>query len=324
MLDRWGREIDYLRISLTDRCNLRCVYCMPEEGICQIPRKELLDQAEIIRICSVMAELGISRIKITGGEPLVRKICTPLIKELKCIPGIRQVTLTTNGLLLEKNLPELLQAGLDGVNISLDTLDRENFRKITRRDEFWQVQKGIKAALSYEGLKVKINCVPTIQTKEELLEIARLAKDHPMHVRFIEMMPVGLGRQFTAMREDTLREILENEFGEMIPIYEKLGNGPCHYFSIPEFQGKIGFISALSHKFCDHCNRIRLTSVGYLKGCLQFEKGADLRALLRSGATDEILMDTIKNVIYEKPVGHNFLEKKNGTEESHIMSQIGG
>ncbi|MEI3412837.1 MAG: radical SAM protein [Blautia sp.] len=238
MLDRWGREIDYLRISLTDRCNLRCVYCMPEEGICQIPRKELLDQAEIIRICSVMAELGISRIKITGGEPLVRKICTPLIKELKCIPGIRQVTLTTNGLLLEKNLPELLQAGLDGVNISLDTLDRENFRKITRRDEFWQVQKGIKAALSYEGLKVKINCVPTIQTKEELLEIARLAKDHPMHVRFIEMMPVGLGRQFTAMREDTLREILENEFGEMIPIYEKLGNGPCHYFSIPRISGE--------------------------------------------------------------------------------------
>ena len=138
------------------------------------------------------------------------------------------------------------------------------------------------------------------------------------------MMPIGLGKEFTARGEEQIKAVLEKEYGLMTPTEEKLGNGPCHYYTLEEFTGRIGFISALSHKFCDSCNRVRLTSTGFLKGCLQFEKGADLRALLRSGATDGILMDTIKNVIYETPVGHNFLEKKNGTEESHIMSQIGG
>ena len=160
MLDRYGRNIDYLRISLTDRCNLRCIYCMPEEGIRQIPRTELLDTDEIVRICKAASELGISRIKLTGGEPLVRRICTPLVKELKAIPGICQVTLTTNGILLGEQLPGLMEAGLDAVNISLDTLEETTFRKITRRDDFHQVLKGLRAALSYPSLKVKLNCVP--------------------------------------------------------------------------------------------------------------------------------------------------------------------
>lgn len=324
MLDQYGRIIDYMRISLTDRCNLRCIYCMPEEGICQIPREELLGQDEIIKICRLAGELGISRIKLTGGEPLVRRICVPLVKELKALPGISQVTLTTNGILLKEQLPGLMEAGLDALNISLDTLEAENFRRITRRNELDRTLEGLEAALSYPSLKVKINCVPTFQTDQELLQVAALARENPLHVRFIEMMPIGLGKDFTARDENSVKEILEKKYGILTPVSEILGNGPCHYYTLEGFKGKIGFISALSHKFCNQCNRVRLTSTGYLKGCLQFENGVDLKALLRNGASDEILKNALQKAIFEKPAGHNFQEKKNGREESHIMSQIGG
>lgn len=325
MLDRYGRNIDYLRISLTDRCNLRCIYCMPEEGICHIPRTELLDLDEIVRIGNAVSQLGISKIKLTGGEPLVRKICVPLVKELKALPGIRQVTLTTNGILLKDQLPELMKAGLDAVNVSLDTLENDTFQKITRRDDLCQVLEGLEAALScYPSLKVKLNCVPTLQSDDELIQIAGLARENPLHVRFIEMMPIGLGKGFTARGEEQIKTLLEKEYGSMNPTKETLGNGPCHYYTLENFTGRIGFISALSHKFCDHCNRVRLTSTGFMKGCLQFENGADLKALIRSGCSDEILKAAIEKTIYEKPVGHNFKEKKNGNEESHIMAQIGG
>lgn len=324
MLDRYGRNIDYLRISLTDRCNLRCVYCMPEEGIHQIPRTEILDTDEIVRVCRAASELGISKIKLTGGEPLVRRICIPLVKELKALPGISQVTLTTNGILLAEQLPELMEAGLDAVNISLDTLAAETFERITRRNALSQVLQGMEKALSYPSLKVKVNCVPTFQSEADLIQIAGLARANPLHVRFIEMMPIGLGKEFAARGEEQIKALLEKEYGEMIPTKETLGNGPCHYYTLENFQGRIGFISALSHKFCDSCNRVRLTSTGFLKGCLQFENGADLKALIRGGCSDETLKAAIEKVIYEKPAGHNFQEKKKGNEESHIMAQIGG
>ena len=324
MLDQHGRNIDYLRISLTDRCNLRCIYCMPEEGIGQIPREELLNEDEILRICTCAKTLGISKIKLTGGEPLVRKICTPLVKKLKELPGIRQVTLTTNGILLKEQLPQLVENGLDGVNISLDTLQRDRFCSITRRDELERVLEGIQAALSYPQLKIKINCVPTFQTEEDLVHLASFAKENAIHVRYIEMMPIGLGKNFTPRNEASIKALLEKAYGRMTPTEETLGNGPCHYYLVKGFCGKIGFISALSHKFCNQCNRVRLTSTGYLKGCLQYEKGADLKKLLREGCTDEVLTETIRRTIYEKPTGHNFQEKKNGNEEKHMMSQIGG
>ena len=324
MLDQYGRNIDYMRISLTDRCNLRCIYCMPEEGICQIPRMELLDQEEILRISRLASELGISRIKLTGGEPLVRRICVPLVKELKALPGIREVTLTTNGILLKEQLPGLMEAGLDALNISLDTLNPENFQKITRYNELDRTLEGLSTALSYPSLKVKVNCVPTFQTDQELLQAAALARENPVHVRFIEMMPIGLGREFTARDENSVKDILEKTYGPLTPVSEILGNGPCHYYTLERFCGRIGFISALSHKFCQQCNRVRLTSTGYLKGCLQFQNGVDLKVLLRNGASDEILKNALQKAIFEKPAGHNFQEKKNGREESHIMSQIGG
>ncbi len=324
MLDQYGRNIDYMRISLTDRCNLRCIYCMPEEGIRQIPRTELLNQEEILRISRLASEFGISRIKLTGGEPLVRRICIPLVKELKALPGIRQVTLTTNGILLKEQLPELMEAGLDALNISLDTLDPENFQRITRQNELGRTLEGLEMALSYPSLKVKVNCVPTFQTDQELLQVAALARENPLHVRFIEMMPIGLGKEFTARNEKSVKDILEKTYGPLTTVSEILGNGPCHYYTLEGFCGRIGFISALSHKFCKQCNRVRLTSTGYLKGCLQFENGVDLKALLRNGSSDEILKNALQRAIFEKPAGHNFQEKKNGREESHIMSQIGG
>ncbi|MGO4945254.1 GTP 3',8-cyclase MoaA [Blautia sp. Sow4_E7] len=324
MLDRYGRNINYLRISLTDRCNLRCVYCMPEEGIHQIPRTEILDTDEIVRVCRAASELGISKIKLTGGEPLVRRICIPLVKELKALPGISQVTLTTNGILLAEQLPELMEAGLDAVNISLDTLAAETFERITRRSALPQVLQGLEKALSYPSLKVKVNCVPTFQPEADLIQIAELARENLLHVRFIEMMPIGLGKEFTARGEEQIKVVLERAYGSMTPTGERLGNGPCHYYTLENFQGRIGFISALSHKFCDSCNRVRLTSTGFLKGCLQFENGADLKALIRGGCSDETLKAAIEKVIYEKPAGHNFQEEKKGNEESHIMAQIGG
>ena len=332
MLDRYGRNIDYLRISLTDRCNLRCIYCMPEDGIRQIPRTELLNTDEIVRICKAASELGISRIKLTGGEPLVRRICTPLVKELKAIPGICQVTLTTNGILLGEQLPGLMEAGLDAVNISLDTLEETTFRKITRRDDFHQVLKGLRAALSYPSLKVKLNCVPTFQSDEELLQVAALARENPLHVRFIEMMPIGYGKQFKTINHKELLEEMHREYPGLAKDHTEHGYGPAVYYRIPGALGSVGLISAIHGKFCDECNRVRLTSQGFLKTCLCYEDGVDLRPVLRSadtGAEDgpdgggQELCRVMEQTIYGKPGAHCFEEPERITE-GHNMSSIGG
>ncbi|MDO4299071.1 MAG: GTP 3',8-cyclase MoaA [Lachnospiraceae bacterium] len=324
MIDKYGRTIDYLRISLTDRCNLRCVYCMPEEGIRQIPHTEILTYDEIMRICRCMADLGIRKIKLTGGEPLVRKDCAQLTAILKALPGIEKVTLTTNGILLREQLEALMEAGIDAVNISLDTLDPNLFQQITRRDCLDQVLDGLKAALSYPQLSVKLNCVPVIKQKENFVAMAGLAKQYPLHVRFIEMMPIGYGKQFPFQDEESIKGVLKDAYGPLIPVTERFGNGPCHYYTIEGFQGKIGFISAVTHKFCKQCNRVRLTAEGFLKGCLQFQKGTDLRKLLRGGCTDEELTEAIRQVIWNKPVSHNFYETETTQDETRVMSQIGG
>lgn len=326
MIDRCGRNIDYLRISVTDRCNLRCIYCMPEEGIRLTGRENILQEPEIIRVCQVMAELGIKKIKITGGEPLVRPRIPGLIHQIKAIPGIEKVTLTTNGILLKKQMKELAEAGLDSLNISLDTLDREGFMKITRRDLLDDTLAGIEEAMKYPNVQLKINCVPLGIEEQNLCEIAEFAHEYPVHVRFIEMMPIGYGSSFTGMSQEKIVSLLEEKFGILFP-YEglPLGNGPCKYYTVDGFQGKIGFISAISHKFCSECNRIRLTSQGYLKTCLQYTAGRDLREALRNGGTDEELKEIIKAALSEKPDGHHFREKvKEDDTESLCMSQIGG
>ena len=325
MLDSYQRKIDYMRISITDRCNLRCRYCMPD-GAEWIPMKEILTYEEITEVCQEAVKLGITRFKITGGEPLVRRGCPEVIRMIKNIPGTELVTLTTNGLLLGEQLEALLSAGLDAVNISLDTLDIKKYEWITGFDKLAVVLSSIEKAVA-SGIPVKINAVlQKGMNEEEWLPLTQLAKNLPLSVRFIEMMPIGYGSSFAGMTQENIMNLVEQKFGKMIPYNGKpLGNGPCTYYTVDGFEGKIGFISAISHKFCSQCNRIRLTSQGYLKTCLQYTAGRDLRAVLRNGGTDEELKDRIRAALAEKPDGHHFREKaKEDDTESLCMSQIGG
>lgn len=297
---------------------------MPENGVVQIPHEEILTYDEITRISRCMTGLGIRKIKLTGGEPLIRKNCATLVRMLKELPGIEKVTLTTNGVLLEERIADLAEAGLDDINISLDTLNAAEFAKVTRRESLDRVLYGIQAALQYPQIGLKINCVPVVEEQENLVSIARLAKQYPIHVRFIEMMPIGYGKDFQFRGESEICEILEKAYGRMTPIKERYGNGPCHYYKIEEFQGKIGFISAMTHKFCDQCNRVRMTAEGFLKACLQYQTGTDLKNLMRSGCTDDELTEAIQKVIWEKPVSHHFTSEEIETDECKLMSQIGG
>ena len=325
MRDQTGRDIDYIRISITDRCNLRCVYCMPQEGIRSLSHEEILSYDEIVYVCTLMAQMGLRKIKVTGGEPLVRRDCDVLIRKLKQIPGIEKVTLTTNGVLLKEQMGRLAAAGLDAVNISLDTLDRKQYEEVTRRDQLPQVLEGIREALAYPQIPLKINCVPIMTEEGNLTALAGLAKKAPIHVRFIEMMPIGYGRKYPFCSEEQIRAVLERAYGPMTPYGEKLGNGPSHYYSLEGFAGKIGFVSSISHKFCEQCNRVRLTAEGFLKTCLQYDTGHDLRRLLRSGADSRELKAAIGDAVLHKPASHHFLEEISDTEEEQrAMSQIGG
>ena len=326
MIDNLGRKIDYLRISVTDRCNLRCIYCMPEDGITLTKREEILREDEFVRICSVMAELGITKAKITGGEPLLRSHVSDMIGRIKGVPGIERVTLTTNGILLKNQMESLAMSGLDSINISLDTLDRNLFMKISRRDLLNETLEGIKEAIKYPEIQLKINCVPLGIDAQNLYEIAEIAERFPIHVRFIEMMPVGYGKNFAGISQDTIFDNLQKRYGKLIPYKgEPIGNGPCRYYEIDGFKGKIGFISAISHKFCSECNRIRLTSKGYLKTCLQYTVGADLKDVIRNGGNNDELKKTIIRALSQKPDGHNFSGKiTRDNTESLCMSQIGG
>ena len=317
MIDGSGRTIDYVRISVTDRCNLRCVYCMPEEGVCSISHEEILRFGEIERVCQILAENGIQKIKLTGGEPLVRRRLPELAAALKQIPGIKSLTITTNGVLLEEMYDALADAGVDSVTISLDTLDEVCSRRITRRDELDRTLEGISEALKYPEISLKINCVPLGIPEQDLCRVAFLARDYKVHVRFIEMMPIGMGKEFHGVSEKELLGILGEKLPQFSPyVGEPLGNGPCHYYDVEGFSGKIGFISAVSHKFCGECNRIRLTSQGFLKTCLQYAAGRDLREVIRGGGSDEVLKAVILEALAEK--------QKDDKTEKLCMAQIGG
>ncbi|MBW4847176.1 MULTISPECIES: GTP 3',8-cyclase MoaA [unclassified Lacrimispora] len=322
MKDSCNRTIDYIRISVTDRCNLRCLYCMPEEGIAPLRHEDILTYQEIVRICEAGARLGIRKVKITGGEPLVRKDIEVLIKELAQIPGIEDVTMTTNGCLLKEKAAELKAAGLSSVNVSLDTLDPQRFARITRRDSFDSVMEGIKSAQA-AGLKVKINCaVMDDLAKEEVLAFARFSMERKIPVRFIEMMPIGQGKNYKAMENDDLAGILSEAFGALKESRKVKGNGPAVYYTWGDETGFIGFISAVSHKFCRTCNRVRLTSDGFLKLCLDSPAGVDIKGPLREGISDDGLFDLMNQTIRNKPESHHFEEDQGETGPN--MNQIGG
>lgn len=324
MLDQFDRKIDYLRISLTDRCSLRCVYCMPEEGVEWLPHDAILSYEEILRLAKLFAALGVRKVRLTGGEPLVRRGVAELVAGLKAIPGIETVRLTTNGLALREQLPGLLAAGLDGVNISLDTLDRAQYAAITRRDALPQALAGLEAALAAPGLTVKLNCVPMGANDGQLPALAALARDREVSVRFIELMPIGLGKTLSRRTEAEVLAILEPVLGKWVPASAPPGAGPGHYGAFPGFRGKVGFISAVTHSFCHRCNRVRLTSTGFLKTCLQYETGADLKALLDRGADDAAILAAMERAIRQKPARHHFSDPAAAGDESHSMFQIGG
>ncbi len=324
MYDLQNRNIDYLRVSVTDRCNLRCVYCMPAMGVTPVTHDEILTYEEIVRVCDCASNLGVRKIKLTGGEPLVRPGFVGLVRAVKALPLIEQVTLTTNGVLLYDMLDELSDAGLDAVNISLDTLNEEQFRKITRRDELNHVTKAIYKALE-KNIKVKINVLPVRELNGGgLAEIAMLAKENLIDVRFIELMPIGCGSGLTPIYSEEIKEELQHAFGSLTPFDGVTGNGPAVYYSLPGFKGKIGFISAVSHEFCAACNRVRLTSTGFLKLCLDYNTGVDLKGPLRSGVGNEELTQLIQDAILNKPIHHNFSGAAVGSTETKGMSQIGG
>lgn len=323
MLDRYGRVINYLRISVTDRCNLRCCYCMPE-GVQDVGMKNILTFEEIWEIVRTGVSLGITHIRITGGEPLVRKGCVDLIRGIREIPGVETITMTTNGVLLENYAKQLKEAGVDGVNISLDTLDPEEFYKITGKRELQEVLAGIRAAKT-AGLPVKLNAV----NRKELdpIPLVRYAQEENLPLRFIEMMPVGYGKKYVGRSNEELRETLEAVCGkaECMTNREELsrmGSGPAVYYQFSDLKVPVGFISAIHGKFCDTCNRVRLTAEGYLKLCLCYDEGEDLRRVLREGEKEN-LRTIMEQTISRKPAAHCF-EHPDEMTETHEMVKIGG
>ncbi len=328
MKDQFGREIDYLRISVTDRCNLRCQYCMPAEGIHSLSHNEIMTYEEIVMVCRCVSQLGLRKIKLTGGEPLVRKGFANLVREIKRLPNIEEVTLTTNGILLGEYLAELKEAGLDRINISLDTLDKDKFHEITRVGELDKVLESIKKACTMGFKSIKINSLIMKEWNQiEVANLAGLAKEYPVSVRFIEMMPIGNGKGFRPVYQEEIIKSLEKAYGPMKPFYGKIGNGPASYYEINGFQGKIGFISAVSHEFCDDCNRIRLTSDGNLKLCLQYKNVLNIKELIEDGTTEEQLTQMIQEAIFLKPKKHDFSGISSNVcdeKETKNMAQIGG
>jgi cyclic pyranopterin phosphate synthase len=314
---------------------------MPED-LAFIPHDQILRYEEILRLMRIFAKRGVRKVKVTGGEPLVRRGCADLIRELKEIDGIDNVTITTNGVLLADQLPELLAAGVDGINISLDTLHRDRFARITNRDEFDRVWSGMEAAVA-SGVKVKLNCVPVQgNNDDELIDFFELAKNNHMDVRFIEMMPIGNGKKFEPISIEDIIALFRETYDGIYEVQEKRGNGPAVYYKNDDFKGCVGFIGAVHRQFCDSCNRIRLTSEGYLKLCLYYSQGMDLRSMLRDDASDEAIFAAIDEAISHKPKEHPFAchtvqsensvcDGQTGTLQAEVdeqdlrnMSQIGG
>lgn len=318
MRDQYGREINYLRISLTDRCNLRCCYCRPEVTQ-QLDHSEILTYEEILAVCRAAASLGIRRFKVTGGEPLLRRDCVFFLRKLKQLAGCGKVTLTTNGILLPEVLPELVRLGMDGINISLDTLDRQRYVQITGADRLDEVISAVSQACA-AGIKVKLNCVPLQDTSEaELLELVTFAQKLQVPLRFIELMPLSCNNAVQGLSGSEIRSRLTAAGFTLTPDKTIYGGGPAVYYRL-DGKTPVGFIEPLHGKFCSCCNRIRLTAAGYLKTCLYGHSGVDLRELLRSGADAAVLRQALVQAVSQKPRGHDFEH----APAAFTMNEIGG
>ncbi len=328
LIDTYERKIDYLRISVTDRCNLRCVYCMPGEGIDLIESEGIVRYEELLRVARIAISHGVTKIRVTGGEPLVRKGIIKFIRELKSMDGLKDLSLTTNGVLLKEFAGKLKEAGLKRINVSLDSLDRARFGKLTRGDRLDDVLAGLDAALEAGLDPVKINMVVIKGfNDDEIMAFAALSKEKPFHVRFIEYMPFDTAEGW--QREKCLSS---GEIKKAIDKVEKLypvkgnkddGAGPARRFRFKDALGEVGFISPVSAHFCSECNRLRLTADGKLRTCLFSDNEIDLRSALRDGSTDEAVEALLFKAVGEKPLGHqindNIFKKC-----SRTMSLIGG
>ncbi len=325
MQDQYSRKIEYLRISVTDRCNLRCIYCMPEHGIHRLPRETMLTFEELLRLVRIFSALGIRRIRLTGGEPLLRPELPKLIAQINTVRGIERVDLTTNGTLFASMAKELKSAGLQGITFSLDTLCADQFQHITRHDRLNAVLDGLETARSLGFAPIKINCVALSGINDgELVQIASLAKTAPFDVRFIELMPIGCAKAYHGVPTAQIYERLSSYYGSAAALPHSYGSGPAEYVSFPNFQGRIGFISPMTHGFCSQCNRIRLTAQGNLRLCLHHSAGLDLRTLLRSGKNDAALACMIQQTIWNKPSCHSFLQESPLPGAKSYMHTIGG
>jgi cyclic pyranopterin phosphate synthase len=307
LIDPCNRHLNYLRVSITDRCNLRCIYCLPQEAVPRLAHDDILRYEEILRIVAVAIGLGITKVRVTGGEPLVRKGVYGFLSELAALPGLRDLSLTTNGLMLRDNLDRIRSAGISRLNISLDTLRPERYREITGIDRFDQVWQGVLAAQANGFHPIKLNAVALKGINDdELVDLARLSFDHPFHVRFIEYMPIGQS-QLNGRPALLVPEIKEriSVLGRLAPVPRSEHDGPAERWRFDGAQGEIGFISAVSHHFCDRCNRLRLTASGQLRPCLLSDQQTDVKAPLRQGCSDAELAEIFLQTVRRKPSEHS-------------------
>lgn len=324
-LDRYGRLIHYLRISLTDHCNLRCIYCMPDD-ISFKPNAELMQDEEILHLVGLFSQLGFDKFRLTGGEPTVRAGIVELVRQISQTPGVRTLSMTSNGVLFSRLAQPLAEAGLKRVNFSLDTLDAEKFRRLTRRGSLDDVWRGIQAAEAAGLTPIKINSVVVRgYSEQDAIELARLTLEHPWQVRFIEMMPFAGATEFQLTQVVTAAEIrqqLENVFGPLEALNGGRLDGEARMYRIPGSQGQVGFISTVSEPFCHTCSRARLTADGRLRLCLLNEMEVDLLTPLRQGASDAALRALILEAIWNKPWGNSLATGQ--VPLNRAMSQIGG
>lgn len=325
LIDACNRRLNYLRISVTDRCNLRCAYCLPCEDVPRLAHEEVLRYEEILRIVRVGVGLGISKVRVTGGEPLVRKGVLGFLAELARMPGIKDLSLTTNGVRLSEHLDALRTAGVARINISLDTLKPERYQRITGIDAFHAVWEGIRAAHALGFRPIKLNVVALNGVNDDELEdLARLSMEFPFHVRFIEFMPIGASRieRGAPLLVPEIQERISG-LGRLLPVERSEMDGPAHRYRFEGAPGEIGFIPAISHQFCSRCNRLRLTASGQLRPCLLSDRQEDLKGPLRRGCSDSDLTEIFFNATRHKPSDHNLAVG----EPAHVccqMRSIGG
>ncbi|MEZ4532197.1 MAG: GTP 3',8-cyclase MoaA [Thermomicrobiales bacterium] len=323
--DAYGRQMTYLRISLTDRCNFRCVYCMPATGMKFQPREELLTDEELLRLVGLFAQSGFTKLRLTGGEPTIRPHVEDLIREMKAFPGIEEISMTTNGLLLPRMAADLREAGLDRINVSIDTLDPVRFKFMTRGGRLDLVLAGIEEAERVGIGPIKLNTVVVRgQNEQEVIDMAALSIDKPWEVRFLEIMPMeGVGMVYDEglVTTEETKARLEYHYGALRPV-DSNPSDPARLWQLPGARGTIGFISPVSEPFCQFCNRVRLTADGKLRLCLLRNDEIDFREEMRNGASDEALLLRLRAGIWRKPWGHGLAE--GDLNIGRGMSQIGG